>query len=159
MVVSMIEVNYNRRQDCWNNVHRGGYTVLFISIFWNSDDYFECFLLPQWVALLLREKASEIQANMKWDARILWPPFRDRTSEFFFIRSFATSQSRFIWQRFYERTKEETSEKKAVDSSDINRYSKLSKLSNCVMNCVLYWQWNDSPLTSLNRVLLLKIPS
>ena len=74
MVVSMIELNYNRRQDCWNNVHKGGYTFLtflFIPIFWNSDDYFEWFLLPHWVALLLRVKASEIQANMKLDARIL----------------------------------------------------------------------------------------
>ena len=26
MVVSTIEVNYNRRQDCWDNVHKGGYT-------------------------------------------------------------------------------------------------------------------------------------
>ena len=44
MVVSMIEVNYNRRQDCWNNVHKGGYTFfifLFVPIFWNSNDYLE----------------------------------------------------------------------------------------------------------------------
>ena len=57
MVVSMIEVNYNRRQDCWHNLQKGSYTFLtflFIPIFWNSDDYFECFLLPQWVALLLQ---------------------------------------------------------------------------------------------------------
>ena len=36
MVVSMIEVNYNRRQDCRNNVHKGGYTFLiflFVLIF------------------------------------------------------------------------------------------------------------------------------
>ena len=44
MVVSMIEVNYNRRQDCSNNVHKGGYTFLiflFVPIFWNSNDYLE----------------------------------------------------------------------------------------------------------------------
>ena len=72
MVVSMIEVNYNRRQDRWNNVHKGGYTYLiflFIPLFWNSDDYFKWFLLPHWEASYSRQ-SSELQANMKLGPRI-----------------------------------------------------------------------------------------